>query len=132
MGTMLRSHVALRTASCISSSLILSGFSKNFSISLSSYSATASTSCARHSLASSNISAGISISSKVMPSVSMCHRMPFIFIRSTTPPKSSSAPMGNCKGTALLPNISRTCFTTIKKSAPARSILLTKPMRGTL
>src|ERR1700712_1025390 len=53
-------------------------------------------------------------------------------IRSTTPLKPSSAPIGNCKGTALAPSISLICFTTFKKSAPARSILFTKPTRGTL
>ena len=53
-------------------------------------------------------------------------------IKSTTPVKLSSAPIGNCKGTALAPNISLTCFTTFKKSAPLRSILFTNPIRGTL
>ena len=131
MGTIDKSTVALRMASCISSSEIESGSSKNFSNKASSYSATASTKLALQVCASSSISSGISISSKVMPSVSMCQIMPFIFIKSTTPLKSSSAPIGNCNGTALEPNISFTCFTTIRKSAPARSILLTKPIRGT-
>src|SRR5678816_3388119 len=53
-------------------------------------------------------------------------------IRSTTPLNPSSAPIGSCKGTALAPNISLTCFTTFRKSAPARSILFTKPILGTL
>src|SRR5579862_1575925 len=58
--------------------------------------------------------------------------MPFIWIKSTTPVKLSSAPIGNCRGTAFAPSISLTCLTTFKKSAPARSILFTKPILGTL
>ena len=47
------------------------------------------------------------------------------------PSNFSSAPIGNCIGTALLPNLSRIWSTTRKKLAPARSILFTKAMRGT-
>src|ERR1043166_1117829 len=58
-----------------------------------------------------------------MPLSASFHTIPRKLIRSTTPVKLSSAPMGSCRGTALLPSISRTCFTTIRKSEPARSIL---------
>jgi hypothetical protein len=48
-----------------------------------------------------------------------------------TPMNLSSAPIGNCNGTARAPRRSLIIWTTLKKSAPSRSILLTKAMRGT-
>ena len=57
--------------------------------------------------------------------------MAFILIRSTTPENLSSAPIGSCTGTGLDPKRCLICSTTLKKSAPALSILLTKASLGT-
>ena len=48
------------------------------------------------------------------------------------PLKSSSAPIGSCMGTGVAPNLSLIWPTTLKKSAPALSILFTKAILGTL
>ena len=48
-----------------------------------------------------------------------------------TPLKFSSAPIGTCIGIGLDPSRSLTCSTTLKKSAPALSILLTNAILGT-
>ena len=122
----------LRIAAITSASVKLSGSAKYFSINLSSLSATASMSLSRHSFTVSFRSSGMGTSLQVMPWSLSFHTMPRLLIRSTTPLKSASAPMGTCKGTGLAPRRSRICFTTLKKSAPLRSILLTKPIRGTL
>ena len=53
-------------------------------------------------------------------------------MRSIIPLKSSSAPIGSWIGTGLAPSLSFICPTTFKKSAPARSILLTNAILGTL
>ena len=53
-------------------------------------------------------------------------------MRFTTPLKLSSAPIGTCKGIGLEPSLVLICSTTLKKSAPARSILLTNAILGTL
>jgi hypothetical protein len=58
--------------------------------------------------------------------------MAFILMRSMTPSKASSAPMGSWMGTGLARRRARIMSTTRRKLAPARSILLTKAMRGTL
>ena len=58
--------------------------------------------------------------------------MAFILIRSTTPSKLSSAPMGITIGTGLPPKRFLIWSTTLKKLAPVRSILFTKAKRGTL
>ncbi|EKE00519.1 MAG: hypothetical protein ACD_21C00335G0001 [uncultured bacterium] len=55
-----------------------------------------------------------------------------IITRSITPLKFSSLSIGTCMIAGSAPKRSRICFTTRKKSAPARSILLTKQIRGTL
>jgi hypothetical protein len=57
--------------------------------------------------------------------------MAFILTRSTTPSKSSSAPIGSWIGTGLARRRVRIISTQRRKLAPARSILLTKAMRGT-
>src|SRR5690606_3516807 len=132
IGTNALSNTALRKASKISRSVNESGSSKNFSIKDSSYPATASNNFSRYSATSSAISSGIGTSVKVIPLSSLFHTIPRLLIKSTTPSKSSSAPIGNCNATASEPNISFTCLTTFKKSAPERSILFTKPIRGTL
>ncbi len=77
------------------------------------------------------MSAGISCSSKRVPLLSSSQKMAFIFTRSMTPLKFSSAPIGRWSGTGVAPRRSFTCFTTRRKSAPTRSILLTKASRGT-
>ena len=51
--------------------------------------------------------------------------------RSTTPVKSPSAPIGSWMTATLAPRRSLIESTAAKKSAPMRSILLTKQMRGT-
>ena len=55
-----------------------------------------------------------------------------ISTRSITPRNLSSWPIGICTGTGLAPRRSLIDFTAAKKSAPVRSILLMKAMRGTL
>ena len=132
IGVMSMAMVALRMAATISASVMLSGSSKNFSMSVSSCSATDSTSFSRYSATTSTKSSGTGTSVKVMPMSSSFHTMAFPVNKSTTPLKSSSAPIGTCSGTALAPSISRICSKTLKKSAPDRSILFTNPMRGTL
>ena len=59
-------------------------------------------------------------------------RSAFISIRSTTPLKLASAPMGICSATGRAPRRLRMVSRTCSKSAPFLSILLTKQMRGTL
>ena len=56
----------------------------------------------------------------------------FISTRSTTPRKCSSWPIGSCTGTGCAPRRSTIDCTEAKKSAPVRSILLMKAIRGTL
>ena len=51
--------------------------------------------------------------------------------RSTWPTNLSSAPIGICTATGLAPRRSIIVSTALKKSAPVRSILLMKAMRGT-
>ena len=119
-------------ASNISLSVIEFGSSKNFSIKVSSLSATASTNFSFHSFASSTRSAGISTISKSIPLVSSFQMIAFILIKSTTPLKSSSAPIGIVTGIGLAPNLSSICLIQPKKSAPILSILLTNPILGTL
>ncbi len=48
----------------------------------------------------------------------------FISIRSTTPMKSASLPIGSWIGSGLAPSRSFIVSTALKKSAPVRSILL--------
>ena len=124
--------VALRMAAMISSAVRLSGSSKYFSIKASSCSATASINRPRYSSTVSAKSAGIGTSSQVIPLSSSFHTNALLVIKSTTPLKSSSAPIGTCNGTGRAPSMSLIMPTTLKKSAPERSILLMNPMRGTL
>ena len=56
----------------------------------------------------------------------------FISIRSMTPSKSASAPIGIWTGIGFAPSRSLIMSTVRQKLAPIRSILLTKQMRGTL
>ena len=95
IGTILFATQALRNASSTSLSVIVSGASKNFCMMLSSKSETASNIFSLHSMASSIISAGIGTSLKVIPLSSSFQTIPRKFIKSTTPIKFSSAPIGN-------------------------------------
>ena len=125
-------NVAVLIAFSISDEVIEDASSKYFSIKASSDSATASNILSLHSLAVSFKSSGISTSLKVIPRSSSFQIIPFIVTRSTTPLKLSSEPIGICNGIGFPFNLSLTCSTHLKKSAPIRSILLTNPMRGTL
>ena len=109
-----------------------SASSKYFSNSVSSCSATASTNLPLHSSTVSFKSSGISISLKVIPISSSFQTIALLLIKSTTPLKSSSEPIGTCKGTGFAPKRSLIWLTASKKSAPERSILFTKPILGTL
>ena len=57
--------------------------------------------------------------------------MPFISTRSMTPRKLPSLPQGSWTTTGLAARRERIIETVRSKSAPIRSILLTKAMRGT-
>ena len=125
IGTTAICTVALRRALKTSSSVIVEGSSKYFSIKASSNSATFSSILSLHSLASSTKLAGISSTVQSAPIVSSCQQIAFILIRSTNPLKVSSAPIGITIGHGLAPKTSFIWRTTSKKSAPERSILLT-------
>ena len=77
------------------------------------------------------MSAGISVLSKTLPASSR-QMSACIVTRSTTPWKSASLPIGIWIGTGRAPRRSRIMSTQRQKSAPVRSILLMKQMRGTL
>ena len=106
-----------------------SGSSKKRSIKASSCTAAASTNFSLHSWASAIIFSGISFT--VASIAPFSHTYAFISTKSTIPWKFSSAPIGNTKGTGLAPNFSLISRTALKKSAPERSILFTKAIRGT-
>ncbi len=97
----------------------------------SSSSTQASTSLVRYSTAWSLRSAGISVSSKLAPSASPDQTIAFILMRSMTPWKLDSAPIGSCRHTGLPATRSMMSATHLKKSAPILSILLTNTTRGT-
>ncbi len=110
--------VAALRAAIISSSVMDSSSSKNFSIKVSSYSATASTNKVLYLSTSALSSSGMGISLKVIPESSSFQIIAFFEIKSTTPLKSISSPIGTCKGTGFPPSISFTCLHTLKKSDP--------------
>ena len=58
--------------------------------------------------------------------------IPLISMRSTTPFKFDSEPIGNCNTRGFAPNLSQTISTDLAKSAPILSILFTKIILGTL
>ena len=128
-GTSLLSMVATRNAARNSSSDISSP-PKYFSMSASSVSTILSTSTARNASVFSFKSAGISSSTMVSPLFPL-NRIACIVIRSTTPSKLASAPIGYCSATALVVNRSWIVRNEWSKLAPVRSILLMKHMRGT-
>ena len=88
------SITAFLIAAIISSLVIESGSSKNFSSKLSSYSATFSTRFCLHSSTVSLRFSGISTTLYVIPISSSFHTIASLVIKSTTPLKPSSAPMG--------------------------------------
>ncbi len=67
-----------------------------------------------------------------MPCEASSQMIAFILIRSITPVKFSSAPIGITTGTGFAFRRAFICSMTLKKLAPVRSILLTKARRGTL
>ena len=69
--------------------------------------------------------------SQVAPRSSLFQTRAVMEMRSMTPEKSASAPIGICKASGSQSKRSRMESMQKKKSAPMRSILLTKPMRGT-
>ncbi len=106
--------------------------SRNFSSSTSSVSAMTSINCSRKASAFFSRLAGTSSTEYSAPMVSSCQRIAFISIRSMTPLKPASAPMGICSATGRAPSRLRMVSRTCSKSAPFLSILFTKQMRGTL
>ena len=73
---------------------------------------------------------GIPTSVIVAPS-SSSHTYACMATRSITPVNRSASPSGYCTAKAFAPSRSRIIRTTRSKSAPVRSILLTKAIRGT-
>ena len=106
--------------------------SRNFSSSTSSVSAITSINCKRKASAFFCNSAGIGSTENSAPIVSSCQTMAFISIKSITPLKLASAPIGSCNATGRAPRRLRMVSRTCSKSAPFLSILLTKQIRGTL
>ena len=98
----------------------------------SSTSAIVSTSFSRYSSAVSIKSRGMSLVVYVSPRVSSSQTVCFILIRSITPAKSSSEPMGNCKISGLAFNLSFIISTVPMKLAPTLSSLLIKAIFGTI
>src|SRR5690606_38373266 len=130
IGTISVARVRTRSASMISASASSSP-PRYFSISSSLASAAVSIMKVRASSAVSTRSAGMSPYSNFMPCEASSQWMAFIFSRSTTPLKPSSAPIGTCIGTGTAPSLAFSWSRTLKKLAPVRSILLTNAMRGT-
>ena len=94
-------------------------------------SAAAATSSSRASAAASASASGMSSSRQVSPWSASFQYSARPRTRSTTPSKPSSAPIGSWIGTGVAPRRSRIWRTQRSKSAPMRSILLTKATRGT-
>ena len=117
---------------CLTCSADRSPSSRYSSINSSSASAAASTVCSRASRQASSMSSGISSSVKFVPILTSSQKIALPRTRSTMPRYLSSAPIGSCNGTAVLPRRSLIWPTTLRKSAPERSILLTKASLGTL
>ena len=84
----------------------------------------------RASSARAFMSAGISSSDHSSPNPSS-HTSARIWSRSTTPRNPPSDPMGSCTTAVTASSRSRIISTHCSKSAPVRSILLTKHIRGT-
>ena len=106
-----------------SSSCVSSSPSRYFMVRSSSPSATASAIASRRTPACSARSAGISMSWSSGP-------LAFMVMRSITPLKSDSAPMGSWMATHFRPNSSLIRSSTAAKSAFSRSILLSSIIAG--
>ena len=129
-GTTFMERVCLRRAATISPGENAAP-SRYFCMIASSTSARDSMSFSRAARASSWISAGMSRIENSAPRPSTSYIIACMAMRSTMPRNFSSAPTGIWTGTALAPNRSRIISTAFANSAPTRSILLMKAMRGT-
>ena len=106
--------------------------SRYSSIIASSASAMVSSSRPRHSSAASVCVAGMSTTSYISPSLASAFQTSArIRTRSMTPLKSASAPIGSCITSGVAPRRVTIMSTQRWNSAPVRSSLLTKQMRGT-
>ncbi|OPY05718.1 MAG: hypothetical protein A4E67_01804 [Syntrophaceae bacterium PtaB.Bin038] len=123
-------RVCLRSAAAISPGETAAP-SRYFFMIESSASATDSMSVSLAARASPRISAGMSRIENSAPRLSTSYIIARMPMRSTMPRNFSSAPTGIWTGTALAPRRSRIIPTAFAKSAPTRSILLMKAMRGT-
>ena len=112
------------------SSVVSASPSRYLWVSVSSASATTSIIFSRHFAASAWSGSGISTTSIFEPRSSR-YRIAFISMRSMTPSKRSSLPIGIWIGTGRAPRRSTIMSTQRQKSAPVRSSLLMKQMRGT-
>ena len=113
-----------------SSSIVGSSSCTNFSMSDSSWSASFSNSSWWAWAAAAWYSAGMGSSSHSSP-ISPIQRSARISTRSMTPMKSDSVPHGSCRTSGFAARRSTIMSTVRPKSAPVRSILFTKQMRGT-
>src|SRR3990170_5822274 len=129
--------ISMDTAPFLTAAFISSGDAdaacplRYFSIRDSSKSAAASMSLSLYSATSSCMSAGISAILNLAPRVSSSQIMALLRTRSTTPLKVSSLPTGSCKTTGRDLSLSDIMPTTLKKSAPTRSILFMNAILGT-
>src|SRR6266571_2591177 len=105
--------------------------SRYSSIISSSFSAIRSSSRSRHSRAASTWSSGIPTTSYLSPLPSVCQSSARIRTRSMTPRKSDSTPHGSWTTSGVAPSRSVIISTQRWNSAPTRSILFTKQIRGT-
>ena len=118
----------MAATSCSSVGSVPSRYS---SIISSSFSAIVSSSRSRHSRAASTWSSGIPTTSYLSPLPSVCQSSARIRTRSMTPRKSDSTPQGSWTTSGVAPSRSTIISTQRWNSAPTRSILLTKQIRGT-
>ena len=112
-----------------SSSIVGSSSWTNFSMRDSSWSASRSNRSCRAAAAASRYSAGISSSRHSSP-ISPSQTWAFISTMSMTPLKSASVPHGSCRMSGSAWSRSTIMSTVRPKSAPVRSILFTKQIRG--
>mmetsp|Transcript_124959 Transcript_124959/g.339435 ORF Transcript_124959/g.339435 Transcript_124959/m.339435 type:complete len:220 (-) Transcript_124959:179-838(-) len=125
--------VALRMHFFRSATEGASPLSRYASSTASSCSTAFSTSSSRYFATSSSMPAGISsFTSNFAPSSPPSQISDFCSTRSYTPSKFFPLPMGSWIGTGSQPSWSFIIWMFLKKSAPSRSILFTKQIRGTL
>ena len=135
-GTALSEMVARRSAATMSLAL-MSASARNLAMSSSSTSAMVSTSSVRAMAASSDSSAGTAVSRKRAPGEKSSQMRARCRMRSTSPlnsrkPSSSGTVIGICSTIGLALSRWRISLVTTPGSAPSRSHLLMKAMRGTL